>query len=87
MSDAGEGLVDAEARIQERMEELERARKGDRRVEVRNPQLELLRLAHAEMSRQLKNTTNEQRRRVIQQALAEIEGQMADVGEAVGASA
>lgn len=87
MSDAGEGLVDAEARIQERMEELERARKGDRRVEVRNPQLELLRLAHVEMTRQLNATTNEQRRRVIRQALAEIEGQMAGVGEMVGASA
>jgi hypothetical protein len=87
MSDAGEGLVDAEARIQERMEELERARTGDRHVEVRNPPLELLRLAHVEMTRQLNNTSNEQRRRVIQQALTEIEGKMADVGDMVGASA
>ena len=47
------------------MEELERARKGDRPVEVRNPQLESLRLAHVEMTRQLKNTTNEQRRRAF----------------------
>ena len=36
MGDAGEGLIDAEARIQERMEELERERTERRHQDVRN---------------------------------------------------
>jgi len=87
MSDAGEGLVDAEARIQERMEELERARKGERREAVRNPELESLRLAHVEMSRQLRLTTNAQRRKVIEQALGEINRRMKEAGDPVVALA
>ena len=46
--DSGEGLVDAEARIQERIEELQRAREVARRPPVVNPEqkrkLESLRL-------------------------------------------
>ena len=83
MSDAGEGLVDAEARIQERMEELERSRKGERREAVRNPELESLRLAQVEMSRQLQLTTNPQRRKVIEQALKELGKRMEKAGDPV----
>jgi hypothetical protein len=78
MGDAGEGLIDADARIQERMEELERERaqsKGAR--DTRDPELvralESLRLARLELERQLAATTHERRRAQIQQALDELD--------------
>lgn len=81
MTDAGEGLVDAEARIQERIEELERARSGRRREDPRNPEavraLESLKLARAEFARQLERATHEQRRVQLSQAIAEVERRMA----------
>ena len=49
MGDAGEGLIDQDSRIQERMEELERERAKSQIRDVRNPEavrmLESLRLA------------------------------------------
>ena len=67
MGDAGEGLIDADARIQERMEELERERTRQNRGKiVRDPEkvhaLESLRLARTELDRQLAATTHERRR-------------------------
>ena len=66
MGDAGEGLVDAEARIQERMEELQLEREQGRRRQVVNTeqmrQLESLRLAHKELSRQLEATAHAARK-------------------------
>ena len=67
MGDAGEGLIDADARIQERMEELERERTRQQHGKpVRDPEkmhaLESLRLARTELDRQLAATTNERRR-------------------------
>jgi hypothetical protein len=63
MGDAGEGLIDADARIQERMEELERERKQTFAKPVRDPEkvhaLESLRLARTELERQSAATTNE----------------------------
>jgi hypothetical protein len=82
MGDAGEGLIDADARIQERMEELERERKQSHGKPVRNPEevhaLESLRLARTELERQSRATTNERRRAQIAQAIAEIERRMAE---------
>ena len=53
MGDAGEGLIDAEARIQERMEELERERARKNNKTVGDPEqlraLESLRLARTEL--------------------------------------
>jgi hypothetical protein len=76
MGDAGEGLIDADSRIQERMEELERERKQGRTKPVRDPEkmraLESLRLARTELERQLEVTTHQQRRLQIQQALEEL---------------
>jgi hypothetical protein len=87
MSDAGEGLVDAEARIQERMEELERERAEQRAPIVRDPaparELESLRLARIEMTRQLEHTVNERRRQVIADALSEIDRRMAAMAPAI----
>ena len=82
MGDAGEGLIDAEARLQERMDELEEARKvaKDRGPKV-DPeyarQVESLRLARAELQRQLEVTTHAVRRDQIGQAVAEIERRLA----------
>ena len=82
MGDAGEGLIDAEARLQERMDELEESRKA---AKERGPkvdpeharQMESLRLARVELQRQLDATTHSARRDQIGQALAEIEKRLA----------
>jgi hypothetical protein len=83
MGDAGEGLIDAESRIQERMEELERERTERRLQDVRNPEqvqaLESLRLQRAELERQLASTTHEKRKAMISQAIAVIDQRMAEV--------
>jgi hypothetical protein len=82
MGDAGEGLIDAEARLQERMDELEESRRvaKDRGPKV-DPevarQVESLRLARTELHRQLEVTTHEARRTQIGQAVAEIERRLA----------
>ena len=83
MGDAGEGLIDAEARIQERMEELERDRQQNRGPVVREPELvrelESLRLARLELERQLAATTHERRRAQIAQATTEIDRRMTEL--------
>ena len=77
MGDAGEGLVDSEARIQERRDEIERERAERNRTAPANPEAERaaesLRLARAELERQLNTTTHERRRAQIAQAIAEID--------------
>jgi hypothetical protein len=84
MGDAGEGLIDAEARLQERMDELEESRRvaKDRGPKV-DPevarQVESLRLARIELQRQLEVTTHDARKNQIQQALAEIEKRIAEM--------
>jgi hypothetical protein len=88
MGDAGEGLIDAEGRIQERMEELERERNQQQaRRTVRDPEkvqaLESLRLARTELDRQLQATTNERRRTQITQAIAEIDRRMKETQDAL----
>jgi hypothetical protein len=80
MGDSGEGLVDNEARIQERMEELQRSRDQARKPAVKNPQLlqqiESLQLARKEMTRALENTTHEARKKQLTAALADIESRI-----------
>jgi len=77
MGDAGEGLVDSEARIQERRDEIERERAERNRTAPADPEAERaaesLRLARAELDRQLAATTHERRRAQIAQAIAEID--------------
>ena len=63
MGDAGEGLVDAESRLAERMEEREQEKKRARQAAKggdpeRTRQLESLRLARTEMQRQLELATH-----------------------------
>jgi hypothetical protein len=88
MGDSGEGLIDAESKIQERIEELERARVQQRTPRaVRDPQrvqaLESLRLARTELERQLAATTHEQRRAQIRQAIEEIERRTTETSAAL----
>ena len=87
MGDSGEGLIDADARIQERMEELERERTQQNPKTLKNPEqvhaLESLRLARTELERQLEATANERRRAQIQQAMQEIDRRMAETEKKV----
>ena len=78
MGDAGEGLVDAESRLAERMEEREQEKRQSRlgpttQDPERPRETESLRLAKTEMQRQLDLTTHEVRRAQLAQALTEID--------------
>ena len=83
MGDSGEGLIDAEARIQERMEDLERERKRQQHggKVVQDPEKvrarESLRLARTELERQLEATASERRRPQLQQAIDEVDRRLA----------
>lgn len=87
MGDAGEGLIDADSKIQERMEELERERKQKRGKTIRDPEkaraLESLRLARTELERQLAASANARRKPQLEQAIEEVDRRMAELdGEA-----
>jgi hypothetical protein len=82
MGDSGEGLVDAEARIQEQMEEREadRRRRANGQTQVdpeRLREVESLKLAKAELTRQASATTHPVRKQQISAALAEIDRRLA----------
>jgi hypothetical protein len=83
MGDSGEGLVDAEARIQERLEELKQSRENAKRPVIDDPELmrkqESLRLARVEISRQLAAATHPARKNQLSAALADIERQIAEI--------
>jgi hypothetical protein len=83
MGDSGEGLVDAESRIQERMEELQLAREQGKRPRVANPeqvrQLESLKLAYKELSRQFEAVSHAGRRNQLAAAMADIERKIAEI--------
>ena len=82
MGDAGEGLVDNEARIAERREEMERARRERQQPRQHNPAeaaaLQSLRLARVELQRQLDATPHEARRAMLVRALAELDRLIAE---------
>ena len=84
MGDSGEGLIDAEARIQERIEELERERTAQHGKAVQDPEKrrarESLRLARTELERQLETTVNDRRRPQLKQAIEEIDRRIAALG-------
>ena len=89
MGDAGEGLIDQDSRIQERMEELERERAKSQTKDVRNPEavraLESLKLARTELERQLASTTHERRRDSIGQAMAELDRRIVETSARLSA--
>jgi hypothetical protein len=84
MGDAAEGLIDADARLQERMEELEESRKAarDRRPRV-DPEVaretESLRLARTELQRQFDATAHPGRKAQLSAAIIEVDRRLAEV--------
>lgn len=86
MGDAGEGLVDAESRLAERMEEREqekrKARQGARGGDPeRTRQMESLRLARTEMQRQLDVATHDARKQQLAQAIAELNRRLEELAK------
>lgn len=83
MGDSGEGLVDAEGRIQERMEELQRERERARQPRVANPQqsrqLESLKLSRTQLSNQIQAATQPARKTQLANALADIDRRIAEI--------
>ena len=81
MGDSGEGLVDADARIQEQMEEREAERKRRSGAAPVDPErvreIESLRLAKAELERQGSIATHPVRKQQIKAAIAEIDKRLA----------
>jgi hypothetical protein len=78
MGDAGEGLIDADARLQERMDELEQERKKAKQGTLHGDpekarQLESHKLARTELQRQLESTMHQARKQQLTQAIAEVE--------------
>jgi len=84
MGDAGEGLIDAESRIQERMDQLELERSRKRARPVADPEkvrlIESLRLARTELERQFVATPHERRRVQLQLAIDELNRRIAEAG-------
>jgi hypothetical protein len=84
MGDGAEGLVDAEARIQDRLDELEQQRTQRARV-VKDPErercLESLRLARSELRRQSEVTTHPVRRQQIGSAIAELDRRISELAD------
>ena len=77
MGDAGEGLIDAESRIQERMDQLAEERAARQAGPPPDPERlraqESLRRARADLDRQLQSVTHAARRKMLEQAIADIE--------------
>jgi hypothetical protein len=80
MGDSGEGLIDNEGKIQERMAELQQNRERARRPAVKNPelarQIESLELARKEIIRALESATHPARQAQLQAALADIDARI-----------
>jgi hypothetical protein len=85
MGDSGEGLVDAEARFQERLaeREQEQARRDSKAISTADPErdrtLRSLKLAKVELERQAQSTQHPVRLEQIRAAIAEIERRSAEV--------
>lgn len=81
MSDSGEGLVDAEARLQEQIDAREAERQRRASGPVKDPEkvraLESLRLARTDLQRQLEQVAHPVRKQQLEQAIAEIERRLA----------
>ena len=83
MGDSGEGLVDNEAKIHERMEELQQNRERARRPANENPelarQIESLELARKEIVRALASVTHPARKTQLTAALADIDRRITEL--------
>lgn len=81
MGDAGEGLIDADARIQELADEREAARRERRAPKaqidpVKNAQITSLKLGLSELRRQLDATEHPVRKKQIQAAITDVEARL-----------
>jgi len=86
MGDAGEGLVDAESRLAERMEEREQEKRKARTLAASmdpevTRQIESCRLARTETQRQLDAATHDARQKQLRHAIAELDRRIADLGK------
>ena len=86
IGDAGEGLVDAESRLAERMEEREQEKRKARLAgkggdPERARQVESLRLAKTELQRQLEVTIHAARQQQLGQAIAEIDRRLTELAK------
>ena len=84
MGDSGEGLVDADARIQERMEELEAERRrragGAPKVDPEKARAaQSLKLARLNLEKQAEAASHPVRKQQIQLAIAEIDKRLAAI--------
>jgi len=82
MGDAGEGLIDADARIQELADEREAARRERRSPKphidpVRNAEITSLSLGLSELRRQFDATQHPVRRKQLQAAIVDVEKRLA----------
>jgi hypothetical protein len=82
MGDAGEGLVDADARIQERMEELEAERRrragGSPKIDPeKERETQSLKLARLNLEQQAGSASHPVRKQQIQLAIEEIDKRLA----------
>ncbi|MDA1307569.1 MAG: hypothetical protein O2917_09945 [Acidobacteria bacterium] len=82
MGDAGEGLIDADARIQELADEREAARRERRAPKitidpVRHAQMTSLTIGLSELRRQFDATEHPVRRKQLQAAITDVEKQLA----------
>ncbi len=81
MGDSGEGLIDAEARIQERMDE--RAAEREQRPNTvtidpeRHREIESLRLARAQLQQQAEAAAHPVRRQQVELALKDVDERIA----------
>jgi hypothetical protein len=77
MGDSGEGLIDAQSRIQERMEELQANREKAREPAKDDPErflrLGSLNLVRTQLSRQLESATHDTRRKQLTDAITDID--------------
>jgi hypothetical protein len=85
MGDAGEGLIDADARIQELADEREAARRERRSQKpqidpVKNAEITSLKLGLAELKRQFDATEHPVRRKQLQAAISDVEKRLATLG-------
>ncbi|MGE0394029.1 MAG: hypothetical protein AB7I25_14760 [Vicinamibacterales bacterium] len=84
MGDAGEGLVDAEARIQERLDEIAEEKRARARKVVVDPararEVASLKLARTDFERQMATTEHDARRRQLKAALEQVDKQIKALG-------
>lgn len=82
MGDSGEGLIDADARIQELADEREAARRERRTLQapvdpVKSAQVASLKLGLAELKRQFDATEHPVRKKQLKAAIADVEKKLA----------